>query len=270
MSYLTLGTKSLWIILQPTTRWQYRCFGFTLEELSIPHSNIVMESNRSVFTQHRLNIFCFFSTAWCWITKHTKTTVLCLQGGLPGRTVLICPSAPALQFLDVSLADPWEKSHLGMNRHLTSKMTAYTPSHHPVLPELWHTHITTFLSSLLTCTGKFATALLSHAFCIIHAHTYTHRSSTLKGDSEWEVELVKRRHSWRNVSSVTVTFDGDKCESAAAQRLAGSFGPNWLPCSVLTIFRWRAIGVVVSTCERNSEVLPTEAIRWILQHVVYF
>lgn len=27
---------------------------------------------------------------------------------------------------------------------------------------------------------------------------------------------------------------------------------------------------VVSTCERSSELLPTEAIHWILQHVVYF
>lgn len=110
MSYLTLGTKSLSIILQPTTRWQYRCFGFTLEELSIPHGNVATESNRRAFTtQHRLNIFCFLSAAWCWITKRTKTTVLCLQGGLPGRTVLICPSAPALQFSDVSLGGPMRK-----------------------------------------------------------------------------------------------------------------------------------------------------------------
>lgn len=48
----------------------------------------------------------------------------------------------------------------------------------------------------------------------------------MKGDSEWEGELVKGRHSWRNVSSVTVTFDGDKCESAAAQRLAVAPSPT--------------------------------------------
>lgn len=163
-----------------------------------------------------------------------KTTVLCLQGGLPGRTVLICPSAPALQFSDVSLGGPMRKisprrepaSHLKDDslHSLSSPRSprALTRTHHRFSLISTHMH------------GKVCHR---SPFSRFSYHTHTHRSSTLKGDSEWEGEPVKRRHSWRNVSSVTVTFDGDKCESAAAQRPAGSFVPDWLPCSVLTIFR---------------------------------
>lgn len=131
-----------------------------------------------------------------------------------------------------------------MNRHLTSKMTAHTPSHHPVLPELWHTHITAFLSSLLTRTGKFATVLLSHAFCITHAHTYTHTQELHFERRQWvgrragkgktQLEKCKLCHSdlwWWQV--------WERCGTTAGR----SSVPAWLPCSVLAIFRWRATGV---------------------------
>lgn len=60
-------------------------------------------------------------------------------------------------------------------------------------------------------------------------HTYT-RSLTLKREEERareEEEIVKGGHSWGNVSCVTVTFDGDECESAAVAQCSAV--ASWPP-----------------------------------------
>lgn len=118
-------------------------------------------------------------------------------------------------------ADPWEKSHLSVNQQLTSKMTAYTPSHHWALPgALTHTAL---LFSYLRSHEQQSLPLFSF-LTLFGSHTHTHTlGASLWRERKREEEIVRGGHSWRNVSSVTVTFDGDECASflAAASRPSG-------------------------------------------------
>lgn len=139
----------------------------------------------------------------------------CLQEGLPGRAALICPSAP--QFSEVSLGRPMRKisPHREPASHLKNDSLHSLSS--PCSPRSSDTHVS-LLSSLISA---HMSSKVCHCFpflTLFGSHTQPTRtrtrSFTLK--REREGETVKGGHSWRNVSCVTVTFDGDECESAAA------------------------------------------------------
>lgn len=161
------------------------------------------------------NVFVF--PPWHRLALNNQTiAVRCLQEGLPGRAALICPSAP--QFSEVSLGRPMRKisPHREPASHLKNDSLHSLSS--PCSPRSSDTHVS--LSPLFSYLRSHEQQSLP-LFCLSHAFWVTHtqptrtstRSFTLK--REREEETVKGGHSWRNVSCVTVTFDGDECESAA-------------------------------------------------------
>lgn len=161
----------------------------------------------------------FSSLALPGIKQRTPTTAVHrLQEGLPARTVLICPSA--LQFLDVSLGRPMRKISPQREPAAHLKNDSLHSLSSPGSPRSSDTHSSSLLLSPLTWAAKFATVFLSHAFWVTHTHTL---GASLWRERKREEEIVRGGHSWRNVSSVTVTFDGDECASflAAASRPSG-------------------------------------------------
>lgn len=120
-----------------------------------------------------------------------------------------------------------------MNPHLTSNMTAYTSLSSPCSPfTLTHTHTDSsqFPSHLTTHMALESLQLLPSFPSLSHTHTHRGTNSALRQDGEREEEVVQGRKSQRNVRCVTVTFDGDKCESAAIQLLSFPMSlPLFLP-----------------------------------------
>ncbi len=74
--------------------------------------------------------------------------------------------------------------------------------------------------------------------------------------------MVQGRKGWRNVKSVTVTFDGDKCESAAIQLLSL---PLALPLSFSLKYLAAEQVMFVSRCEKSHVLKSCQ----LMQFIVY-
>ena len=166
-------------------------------------------------------------------------------------TLLISPISASFFQISHSAgsADPWEKSNLRMNPRLTSNMTAYTPLSSPCSAPCSDTHTHTHTQRETdTHSSQFPSHLNTHkkvcnfsvpVSLFLHlTHFHTRELDFERRQREGEEEISEGRKSWRNVRSLAVTFDGDKCGSAAIQPLSLLLSRLPLPLSVSRWIIW--------------------------------